>query len=200
MSRSLALFAFDGIAAESLRASASRLADLRAELAVFEGTSGKMGAPVPSVLAVVRTELPAGEETLAKLAAAFDAAPTMRASFAYIRSFGAHAGEPTRGVLMGMTDCASPEVRAEFDRWYDEHHAIDVVRSGLYFVAERHQRVAGDAPEFLAIYATSGEEPETFERYFAWEQRDTTRTKTALVRNVWTFRFAFASPEVITWN
>lgn len=203
MSGSLTLLGYEGDAASvvaKLREASARVHDLGASLSVFVGASKMMGADVPAVLALVRSDREPSDETLRDAEAALGLTPTFRATFAYLRSFGAHAGEQTRGLLMGMTDCASPEGRAEFENWYDEHHAIDVVRSGLYFVAERHRRAAGDAPEFLAVYGTTGDEPETFQRYFAWEGRDRARTATALVRNVWTFRRAFASPEVTTWN
>jgi hypothetical protein len=203
MSGSLTLLGFDGdveSVVAALRAASGRVHDLGARLSVFLGASKMMGADVPAVLALVQSSAPPSESTLAATEKAVGLTPTFRATFAYLRSFGAHTGETTRSLLMGMTDCASPEARAEFEAWYDEHHAIDVVRSGLYFVAERHRRAAGDAPEFLAVYATTGDEPETFQRYFAWEDRDRARTAAALVRNVWTFRLAFASPEVMTWN
>jgi hypothetical protein len=203
MTRSLTMLAYDGDGASllaSLRAAHARIADAQGQLFVFEGTSSAIGAKVPNVLVLIRSTHEASAETLAgfERALAHEATPTMRACFDYLRSFGAHEGQETQSLLIGMTDCASPDVRAAFEAWYDEHHAIDVVRSGMYFVAERHQRIAGDAPEFLAVYGTTGEEPETFQRYFAWEARDRARTPAALVRNVWTFRAA--SPEVMTWN
>ncbi len=205
MSTSLTLLGYDGALSSlvaSLREAAPRIAAIGATLAVFEGKSMMTGAKVPTVLVLVRSQAAPSEATLASVrdALAIDAAPTIGACFAYLRSFGGQSGRATRAMLVGMTDCASPDVREAFERWYDEHHAIDVVRSEMYFVAERHQRAAGDAPEFLALYATEGEEPDTFSRYLAWEPRDRTHTEAAVVRNVWTFRFVFASPEVMTWN
>lgn len=203
MSGSLTLVGYAGDAEAvlaSLRASSGAVTGAE-RVAIFTAASSAMGEKAPDVLVVVRSDAPATEATLEAIIAALGVpAPTFRATFRYMRTFGEAGGRAARALLVGMTDVAAPDQRGAFDHWYDTHHAVDVVRSGLYFVAERHQRAAGDAPEFLAVYGTEGDEPDTFARYFAWEARDRTRSAAALVRNVWTFRLAFATPEVMTWN
>lgn len=88
------------------------------------------------------------------------------------------------GVLIGLTDCGDPSRLDEFHRFYDEHHALDVVRSGFYAFGVRYVRVAGEGPEFLALYGGPGEEPANLQRYLASPERDRTRCDVFLVREV----------------
>jgi len=88
---------------------------------------------------------------------------------------------------VGVTDCPDPARRGEFDRWYDQMHAADVLRYGRHHAAARFERTGGDMPGFLALYETEGAEPDTFEGYLGWPERDTTPSDACAVRHVWTF-------------
>ncbi|MFO0692747.1 MAG: hypothetical protein U0230_04275 [Polyangiales bacterium] len=106
-------------------------------------------------------------------------------------------GRTTRGLLVGLTDCPDPARLPEFHRWYDEHHAADVLRSGKYFAGRRYHRVAGDLPEFAALYETEGSEPDTFRSYLEWPERDRTMTDACAVRHVFTYERLFSHPTVL---
>lgn len=106
------------------------------------------------------------------------------------------SGRTTRGLLVGLTDCPDPARLPEFHRWYDEHHASDVLRSGKYFAGRRYVRAAGDLPEFAALYETEGSEPDTFRSYLEWPERDRTMSDACAVRHVFTYERLFSHPTV----
>lgn len=93
----------------------------------------------------------------------------------------------SNGLLVGLTDCASPERLADFHDWYDNTHAADVIKSPFYWRARRFRRAGGELPEYLALYDTEHAEPETFGKYLEWPERDATMCDACLVRHVWTF-------------
>jgi hypothetical protein len=99
----------------------------------------------------------------------------------------AESSEAT-GVLVGITDCSDDARLDEFNHWYDESHAADVIRSGKYQRGRRFEGIESPLGSFLALYETSGTEPETFKSYLAWPERDRSRCEVFVVRQVFTLR------------
>ncbi len=146
-------------------------------------------APPPSLLTVVDGAALEGEDGLNGLPTAEGLVRREQSTFRLLgRVAGSTDGADARGLLVGLTDCGDDAREAEFHRWYDVHHAADVLRSGRYFRGRRFERAHGSLPRFLALYETTGDEPATFRDYLAWAERDRTRCEVAVIRSVWTFR------------
>lgn len=160
-----------------------------ARVRCFVGAPGDRRSETPTLLTTIEPELGSPIETLPGHPA------LTRRHHARFELLGLVAGSREKGepngILIGLTDCSDSARLEEFHRWYDVHHAADVVRSGFYFRGRRFVRESGDVPEFLAVYETETDEPETFGRYVASPERDKTRCEVALVRRVWTFRRLF---------
>ena len=95
--------------------------------------------------------------------------------------------QTSNGLLVGLTDVASPDQLDAFNEWYENTHAADVVRSPYYWRARRFKCANGTLPEYLALYDTATTEPDTFNKYLKWPERDATMCDACLVRHVWTF-------------
>ena len=70
----------------------------------------------------------------------------------------AAASQPVTGVYLVFSYCRNG-TRAEFDRWYDEVHAPDVLALGYYHTAYRYTAALKHptVPEFLTVYETSAD-------------------------------------------
>lgn len=119
------------------------------------------------------------------------AGTSLRASASYrLRNVmpGSASACDAAGMLVGLTDCSDASELPEFNRWYDENHAADVIRSGKYQRGRRFEAESSELGHFLAIYETTGAEPETFKSYLAWPERDRSRCTSFVVRQVFTLR------------
>lgn len=156
----------------TLRAFVAAPIDARAQtplsLTVIEGAGGALAASLP------------GDPGLTTV---------LHGRFRFLRDVDGSQGDAeTKGLLIGLTDCADPARIDEFHRWYDVHHAANVIASPFYRRGRRFVRASGDVPEFLAVYEAPEPEPDTFRSYMAWAGRDKTRCEVALVRRVFTYR------------
>ena len=92
------------------------------------------------------------------------------------------------GLLLGLTDCRSTEDYDGFNQWYDTVHAADVLKSGFYWRAHRYERVAGEAPDFLACYESSQSGAEALKALMAhYEHNPSPVDPICVVRHVWPF-------------
>jgi hypothetical protein len=101
---------------------------------------------------------------------------------------GSEAASEATGMLVGLTDCSDEARLGEFNQWYDESHAADVIRSGKYQRGRRFESDSSPLGRFLALYETSGDEPATFKSYLSWPERDRSRCEVFVVRQVFTLR------------
>ncbi len=107
-------------------------------------------------------------------------------------------GKRTLGALVGMVDCSDAAREAEFNRWYDEVHALDVLKTGLYWSALRYVNTAPGLgqPKSLALYETEGDGPATQAKSASRPNKDTSRDLGLNIRRyVGSFNLFFAHAE-----
>lgn len=108
------------------------------------------------------------------------------------------SGKKTLGVLVGMVDCSDAAREAEFNRWYDEVHALDVLKTGLYWSALRYVNAAPGPgqPKYLALYETEGDGPATQVKSASRPNKDTSRDLGLNIRRyVGSFNLFFTHAE-----
>ena len=187
-------------ALEAARVRAERLVeggDVR-HVVVFAAPAADGGPKHPRLFTVVETDdSKAAARVLDALEASSVTARIAAGAFEPLSGLpDALPGHETRGLLVGLTDCTDDARIDEFHDWYLRFHAADVLRSGKYHASRRYQRVAGDLPEYVALYETEGPEPDTFRSYLAWPERDRTPCPVVAVRHVYTFERLFSFPTV----
>lgn len=178
---------FDPATYASIRAADASRLGIRAESFVYAPL--REGATGPELVTILHHEGP--------LPAELDLAPAgtrdlRTGCYVHLRevpgSLPLDEAPKARGLLLGITDCGDPARLEEFHRFYDENHAVDVVRSPYYERGDRYERVEGDLGGFLALYTNEIGEPEAFRQYLAWPERDKTRCEVFVVRIVGTFQ------------
>jgi len=70
----------------------------------------------------------------------------------------ARVGRPVCGVLAVVANC-DPAREAEFNRWYDDVHLLDIMETGAFHTAYRYEStdVATTGGKYLAIYESEYE-------------------------------------------
>jgi hypothetical protein len=97
---------------------------------------------------------------------------------------------PTRGLLIGATDCGDETALPEFHSFYDRIHAQEVLDSGVYWRARRFERIRDgrdeSLPRFFALYDTERSAADAY-RALRRHPMTTDWPEWFLVRGVWCF-------------
>lgn len=96
-------------------------------------------------------------------------------------------GAERKGLMIGLTDCRSPEDEEAFSTWYRDVHAADVLKAGFHQTAYRCRNVEdSDAPQFCALYETQMGGFEAFKALMLhYREHPSPVAAFCLVRNVW---------------
>ncbi len=85
---------------------------------------------------------------------------TVFGTYKQISKYGEAKGKKTTGALAVLCNCKDPAQEEDFNKWYDEVHLVDIMKTGCYFTANRY--VATEAkpglPKYLALYETDWED------------------------------------------
>ena len=168
--------------------------------------SGAKGTPEdPRFLAVYETEredvAQAWKENASHRSEWGAMHPALKVGLAAVyKSIGSTAkppkGKRTSGVLVALTDCADAKKEAEFNKWYDEMHVPDVLKTGLYWSAQRfiHTDPKPGQPKYLALYETEGDGPGTLKALAGKLPKDRGSPLSA-VRQVLAFNLTYSQSQ-----
>ena len=93
------------------------------------------------------------------------------------------------GLMVGLTNCTDPADDSNFNAWYDRVHAADVIRSPWFWNAQRYRKIAGDLPDYAALYETSMGGSEALKQYMRWPERVSEMHPRIANLHVWSFEF-----------
>jgi hypothetical protein len=155
------------------RAKGLRAAAEVPKVLVYESdkSSGTLGRP--RFVTVFETEDPGvAFEMLSKPYAHEALRPLGLGAYEYLPGLPqAAAPAPSRGLMVGMTNCTDPAKEESFNVWYDDVHAADVIRSPFFWNTQRYRKLFGDLPQYAALYETSLRGSEAMGKYLRWPER-----------------------------
>lgn len=179
----------------------------------FENPAAKSTAESPRYLAVYETSRPdpaaawtENRKHTAPLREQGRIHPAMAASMvAVFKRLGAAAGQRgkkrTTGILAVLADCKDPAREAEFNKWYDQVHLGDVLKTGLYFAASRYVNtgITPGQPRYLAIYETDVHDPigvvgEVLKLAAEWGKQGR-MSPDLQIRHVWPFVMTYSQAD-----
>ena len=63
----------------------------------------------------------------------------------------AEAAEPDGGLMVGITNCTNPADEDDFNDWYNQVHAADVIKSPYFWNTQRYRKLDGDLADYAAL-------------------------------------------------
>ena len=104
----------------------------------------------------------------------------------------AEAAEPDGGLMVGITNCTNPADEDDFNDWYNQVHAADVIKSPYFWNTQRYRKLDGDLADYAALYETSLGGSEALKNYMTWPERISEMHPRITNVHVWSFDFLSA--------